>query len=113
MRAYRILARLWAWAGLWVAALLWAINAMLGLNLSYADCVKQIHASAMISLAALIVTCLAGALSWRSARADITGFSSPRTFRFIGALSALSSLVFGFALILQTIASVVLTGCER
>jgi hypothetical protein len=109
----KLLARFSEWAGLWVAALLWAINTQLGLILPLTDCVTQKHVAAAISLAAVVVTALAGVLSWRMAKTDITGFRSPRTFRFAGALSAMSSLVFVFALSLQMAASMVLTGCER
>ncbi len=113
MSVSRVLARLSAWAGLWLTVLLWAVNTLLGLNLPYPDCAKQSHASVLLASIALIVACLAGGLSWRSSRSDIGGFSSPRTFHFIGALSALSCLVFVFALALQALAGVVLTGCER
>jgi hypothetical protein len=113
MKTSKIPARLAAWAGLWAAALLWAVNMELALVLPDLDCVKQIHASTVISAAALIVACLAGMLSWRWARTEITGLGAPGTFHFIGALSALSSLIFAFALAMQTMASVVLTGCER
>ena len=112
MSAPLTITRLWAWTGLWVAVLLWAVNMLLGLNLPYDDCVRENHASAFVSLAMLAATGAAAFASWRAARARITGFSSPRNFRFIGALSALSALVFGFALALQMVAGWVLTGCE-
>jgi hypothetical protein len=109
----KILARLSEWAGLWVATLLWATNMQLGQILPLTDCVTQRHVSAIVSLMAVLGTALAGVLSWRSSKAEITGFRSPRTFHFAGALSALSSLVFLFALALQMAAAMVLTGCER
>ena len=109
----KILARLAEWAGLWVATLLWAVNVQLGQILALTDCVTQRHVTAISSVAAVLATAFAGVLSWRSSKAEITGFRSPRTFHFAGALSALSSLVFIFALGLQAAASMVLTGCER
>ena len=109
----KILARLAEWAGLWVATLLWAINTQLGQILPLTDCVTQRHVSAIICLAMVLATGLAGVLSWRSSWADISGFRSPRTFHFAAALSALSSLVFMFALAMQMAAAMVLTGCER
>jgi phosphoglycerol transferase MdoB-like AlkP superfamily enzyme len=113
MNAGPTITRLWAWTGLWVAALLWAVNMLLGLNLPYDDCVQENHASAIVSLAMLAATGAAAFASWRSARREITGLSSPRTFRFIGAMSALAALVFAFALAMQMVAAWVLTGCER
>jgi hypothetical protein len=109
----KILARLSEWAGLWVATLLWATNMQLSQILPLTDCVTQRHVSAVVSLLAMLGTAVAGFLSWRSSRADITGFRSPRTIHFAGALSALSSLIFLFALVLQMAAAMVLTGCER
>ena len=113
MNAPLTITRLWAWTGLWVAVLLWAVNMLLGLNLPYDDCVRESHASAVISLAMLAATAAAAFASWRSAKREITGFSSPRTFRFIATMSTLAALVFAFALAMQMMAGWVLTGCER
>jgi hypothetical protein len=60
-----------------------------------------------------VVTLLAALTSWRMARTTPSGFGSPSTLRFNARLSALGALVFAFALALQTMASWVLTGCER
>ena len=113
MISHRTGRRLATWAGLWLAALLWAVNAQLGQILPALDCTQQVHVSALISVAFTLLTLLAGLISWRSARIDQTGSRSPRTRRFDAMLSALCALVFAFALALQTIASLVLTGCER
>ena len=70
----------------------------------------------LLAGAVLICTALAltaGLVSWRAASKETVGFASPNTLRFDALLSALSALVFSFALALQTIASLVLTGCER
>jgi hypothetical protein len=85
----------------------------LGQVLPYIGCARQIRFAAVTSIAATVLTLLAGCVSWRSARPPSTGFGSPSTLRFVGNLSALSALIFAFALIMQTIASLVLTGCER
>lgn len=112
MNAPLTITRLWAWTGLWVAVLLWAINMLLGLNLPYDDCVRESHVSAIVSLVMLATTGVAAFASWRAVKSEITGFSSPRSFRFIGAISALAALVFAFALAMQMVAGWVLTGCE-
>ena len=96
-----------------MSVLLWAVNVLLGLNLPYGDCVRRSHALAIVAFAMVVATGAAAFASWRSSRVEITGFSSPRTFRFIGALNALASLVFVFALAMQMVAAWVLTGCER
>jgi hypothetical protein len=105
--------RLRIWAGLWLAALLWAVNMQLGQLLPVVDCTRQFRLSAIISAAFALLALLGGWMSWRSARASLTGFGSPRTLRFDATLSALCALMFVFALLLQTTASLVLTGCER
>jgi hypothetical protein len=109
----RTRARLATWAGLLGAALLWAVNMEVGQILPAFDCTQQVHVSGLISAAFTGLALLAALISWRSARTIPTGFGSPRTLRFDAALSALGALVFAFALALQTIASLMLTGCER
>jgi hypothetical protein len=113
MISQRIRARLLSWAGLWVAALLWAVNTQLGQILPYNDCEGKIRISAVVSAALAIVALLAGSISWRCWRTAPARSGSPNTFRFAAALSSLSALVFAFALTLQAIASMVLTGCEH
>jgi hypothetical protein len=105
--------RLAVWSGLWAPALLWAVNMQLGQVLPYVDCARQIRSSAVTSIAVTVLALLAGWVSWRSVRPPAAGFGSPSTLRFAGNVSALSALIFAFALFMQTIASLVLTGCER
>jgi hypothetical protein len=85
----------------------------LGQILPYIDCAQQFRYSAYISAAVVLLVLLAGYVSWRWVRSPPRGFGSQSTLRFAGKMSALSALVFAFALIMQTIASMVLTGCER
>jgi hypothetical protein len=77
------------------------------------DCTRQLRASAVVSGGFTVLALIAAVISWRLARTSPTGFGSPRTLRFDARLSALGALVFAFALALQTMASLVLTGCER
>jgi cytochrome c oxidase subunit III len=114
MSTSRIVSHLLLWAGLWVAPLVWAANMQLGQILPYADCRSQLHGSALASMIAATIAALSGLASWRSARsasadADVSG----ETVSFAGTLSSLAALVFTFALVMQGIASMVLTGCER
>ena len=113
MIGFKTRVRLAVWAGLLSPALLWALNMQLSQILPHIDCTKQLRSSALTSVAAAVLALLAGYVSWRSVRPPSTGFGSPSTLRFAGNLSALSALLFAFALIMQTVASVVLTGCER
>ena len=113
MSLHRIKIRLAAWTGLLSATLLWVVNMGAGQILPTFDCTRQLHVSALISLAFTVLALLAALVSWRLAYATPPGFASPRTLRFDAALSALGAFVFAFALGLQTVASWVLTGCER
>jgi hypothetical protein len=85
----------------------------LGQVLPYIDCARQIRSLALTSIAAMLLTLLAGWVSWRSVQPASAGFGSPSTLRFAGQVSALCALIFAFALFMQTIAALVLTGCER
>ncbi|MBV9532556.1 MAG: hypothetical protein JO283_16215 [Bradyrhizobium sp.] len=113
MRSSRIRIRLEAWAGLWFAGLTWATNMFAGQILPVTDCDRSVFLSACLSLVFTVLALTAGLVSWRAASKEALGFASPDTLRFDAMLSALSALVFSFALFLQTIASLVLTGCER
>ncbi len=113
MSVFRTRIRLTVWSGLWVSGLLWAANMQLGQILPYVDCAQQIRYSACASAIMAVLAVIAGYVSWQAGRSTPRGFGSPSTIRFAGGLSALSALVFAFALIMQTMASVVLTGCER
>jgi hypothetical protein len=99
-------------AGLSIAPTVWAINMQLGQILPYIDCAQQWHHSAIYSFAGSAAALLAGGLSWNWTHYERNA-SSLATSRFIARLGALSALIFAFALSMQGIASLVLSGCER
>jgi hypothetical protein len=85
----------------------------LGQILPYTDCRGQTHASAIASFGAVAIAVLSGLISlWQERRMRAAG-SAGNTQAFGAAVSALAALLFAFALIMQGVASVVLTGCER
>ena len=100
-------------AGLLIAPLAWAIGTQLGEILPYLDCQHQAQSSAIAAFSGMLLACLAAIMSWRSTSRARMADSLTATSGFLGALSALSALIFGFALFLQGIASLVLSGCER
>jgi hypothetical protein len=113
MKLRKVWIKLSIFAGLLIAPTAWAINTQLGEILPYIDCRQQGRFSALGSFFALAAASLAGAISWgwvRHARAtsSLTSVSS-----FTASLGALSALIFAFALSLQGIAALVLSGCER
>jgi hypothetical protein len=84
----------------------------LGQILPYLDCEHHARYSAIISVSGAAVSCLAGAISWRSI--GLAEMSEPRrTWLFVGSMSILGALVFAFALSMQGLAGLVLSGCER
>ncbi|WP_458759615.1 hypothetical protein ACSVBT_02080 [Afipia sp. TerB] len=108
MRTSKLLFRLQLWAGLWAGSLIWAVNIQLGQILPSIDCRSQSHLSAIASIVCGTIAALTVAASWRSARG-----LSDHTVLFMSGISSLSGAVFTFALIMQALASMVLTGCER
>ena len=94
--------------GLWGPPLLWAATLQLGQILPHVDCARRSHSLAWIAFGAVISAVLAGISVWR-----VAGRSEGRETHFLASVSALSSAVFTFALLLQTIATLVLTGCEK
>jgi hypothetical protein len=113
MSPSKTIAHLCAWSGLWLASLVWAVNMQLGQILPYLDCRSHAHASALASFAAAAVAALSAVTSWRVAARPAAANPPRDTFYFIGATSALAGLVFTFALSMQGIAAMVLSGCER
>jgi heme/copper-type cytochrome/quinol oxidase subunit 3 len=99
-----------ACAGLIMAPAVWGLNMQLGQVLPYAECDAGWRLSATVSSLCIIVACLSGWVSWRAASRQPIRDSA---LRFMARLSGLSASVFAFALLLQAIAGVVLTGCER
>jgi hypothetical protein len=97
-------------AGLLIAPLLWMINTQLGEILPYLDCQYQARLSATTSFAAAAAASLSAAISWRSG-----SYARPiaATLSFFGSMSTLAAAIFAFALLMQGVASLVLSGCER
>jgi hypothetical protein len=85
----------------------------LGQILPYPDCARQSRLSAIISFIGVGAAVIAAAISWHWA--DRARMAAPltATSSFLAWLGALSALIFAFALSMQGIASLVLSGCER
>jgi hypothetical protein len=95
-----------AWLGLIAAPALWAASMQAGEILPYLDCRTHVRWSAWVTLCAAMLSLLAGGVSWRSSR-------SGEIHVFVARLCALASLVFAFAMLLQTGAGFMLSGCEQ
>jgi hypothetical protein len=101
-------------AGSIAAPLVWALNMELGQILPSVDCAGLVRSLMAASLAATAVALAAGALSWRrgNARDSAIAAHAP-TLRFVGSVAALTAFVIAFALAMQSVATLVLSGCER
>ncbi|RQH16015.1 hypothetical protein [Bradyrhizobium sp. RP6] len=114
MSASKLFTHLSIWVGLWFAPLVWAANMQLGQVLPYADCRSQLHLSAATSFIGAAFTIASSFASWLSSRRVIGGSGEHRSNAdFGGTVSALSATLFTFALLMQGVAAMVLTGCEK
>jgi hypothetical protein len=113
MNASRLFTHLSIWSGLWFAALIWAVNMQLGQILPYADCRSQLPLSAIVSFVGTALTSASGLASWWSPRRFDGEAADQRNAHFGGIVSTLSASVFTFTLLMQGLAAVVLSGCEK
>jgi len=94
--------------------LAWAINTQLGEVLPYVECQSHLHYTTMASFVGVVLAGLTSILSWRSVNGrDFGSVEQATTLRFVGSVCGLAALLFAFALAIQGVASLVLTGCER
>lgn len=96
-----------AMAGLIAAPLAWAVNMQLGQVLPYADCGARLRWNLVCSVLLLIIAGVAGSVSWRA------GSEQGHTMRFVAHVSGLVAWVLVLALLMQGLAGLILTGCER
>lgn len=93
-------------AGLLAGPLAWAIAAELGLALPYAECHASFRPLLILTLLLTGAALWGGVLSWRAPWPGRVGW-------FARALFALLAVALAYAILLQALASALLTGCER
>jgi hypothetical protein len=98
--------RLGASTGLIAAVALWAVNMQLGEMLPEWQCRTQNGALGLTSIVAALIALASAVVSWRAPWPSRVGW-------FWSRLCTLAALLFAFALLLQTAAGFMLTGCER
>jgi hypothetical protein len=98
--------RVCACTGMIIAPLAWTVNTQFGLILPYAECGSPVRPALIGSIVALLCALGAAVISWRSAWPGPAG-------RFWSEVCALLGVILAFALLLQTGAAFMLTGCER
>ncbi len=97
-------------AGLVVAPFAWALNTQLGLMLPPLTCRNGQDVSAMVAFALLALTIVCAAVSWR---AEPAADAHTHTRNFVGRLGTLMAALFAYALVLQGLSTVMLSGCEH
>lgn len=93
-------------AGLIVAPAAWAVGTQLGLILPYAECATSFRPLLISGLLLTVVALWAGWVSWGAPWEGRTGQFAARVFALLAAALA-------FSILLQALASAILTGCER
>jgi hypothetical protein len=106
----RIMGRLLPWAGFLLGPGAWLANTQLGQILPHAECGGGFRATILLSFLGTGLSVLGAWISWRHSglRARPAG-----CLAFVGSVGVLLGLVVAFALLLQGMAALVLSGCER
>jgi hypothetical protein len=94
-------------AGLLVGPALWVASTQAGQILPYLSCGASWPPLAFVAFPGALGSLLAAVLSWRASA------SAPAARAFLGRVSALSGLVFAYALGLQGLSALMLSACER
>lgn len=96
------------WSGAIAGALGWSLSHQIASNSVFDDCTRSGGGLALaVGAAALLLTMIGGIVSlaiWR-------GEAAADAPRFIGLLSAMLALLAGFAIVLQSIAGMILPAC--
>ena len=99
-----------AWSGLVSGAGAWAISTQANYALVLWQCSEHAHPISWIAFA-LVVTALAGGFlslhSWRNAASDEGGL------RLAAGIGTLAGFLFAAVIVLQGMAALIFTGCER
>jgi hypothetical protein len=98
------------WIGLLIPPIAWAIHHQVGSDLVFYDCrLGETPLIALLGAVMALISLLSGLISWSSRRND-TGMEV-RTFAAY--LGAMSGAIFFLALVLQTLATLMLPACHR
>ena len=116
MRSGRRSSSLQSLAGLVLGPGAWAISTQANYVLAGLQCGWRVYPTPFVGLALALLALGGGVLSWRAwqaAPAEREPQRSRETERFLAGLSLLSALLFASVILLQAIAGLVFTGCER
>jgi hypothetical protein len=97
------------WIALGVAAAAWAANMQAGQILPYPECDTGFPWTAITSWLAALIAIGAAALGWRAGQPAGIASEKPGVTR----AAPIAGLLFAFALVLQGVAALVISACER
>lgn len=104
-------------AGLLVGPAFWIASTQAGQILPYLACSSAWASPALLAFPGAILSLGAAWVSWRASRPDVAPYGErsvyPNAFPFVGRIAGLAGLIFAYALTLQGLSSMLLTGCER
>jgi hypothetical protein len=99
-----------AWAGYVIGPAAWAVNTQLGQILPYVECGASFRPGPFLSGLGVLLS-LAGAwLSYRVSGMKLRGSGMPG---FVASIGALLGCLVAFAMLLQTLSMVMVSGCAR
>jgi hypothetical protein len=96
------------WAGLIAGALGWTLHQQVLADMLHFDCHLGSAAAGLLALLSVGALILAGA--WVSLASRSASAATPAR-RFVASLSVMAAAIFFFAVLLQTLATVILPGC--
>jgi hypothetical protein len=102
--------------GLIVGASAWALSTQLGYSLVSRNCDLAAGVAPFIAAVCLAIAIIGGALSlpaWPADEHFRAGGGDARPRRFFALISVLAALVFALAILLQGVASLIVSGCQR
>ena len=107
MRRANALMELWPWAGLAGAALAWALDHHIGSDGTFFDCTQGSALTIVVGLLALVLAAAGGFASLRLWRSD----RETPARRFVALLGVMFAILLGLAILLPTIAGLILQEC--
>jgi hypothetical protein len=107
MKRARALLELWPWAGLIGAAAAWFLDHQIGSDGTFYDCTVGSPLTIVVGIVALLVVAVSCAASFRLWRSD----KETPARRFVALLGMLAAPLLGLAILLSTVAGLILPEC--
>lgn len=106
-----------SWAGIAAGGIAWFISTSAGYAVAPIDCGRPLGPALLVALGCIVLACAGGVLSWpawhgrQTSDADDALAATPRLT--VAAVSVLIAALFASVILLQLLAALLLSGCER